>query len=233
MGRFLVIDGLDGSGKETQTKLLTNYLEGMGKRVRVLSFPCYESQSSLFVRMYLNGELGRRPDDTNAYAASSFFAADRYLSYRLDWKKDIDDPDTVVIANRYTTANAVHQLAKLPEEEWDAFLSWLWDYEFSKLGIPVPDEILYLEMLPEISIRLIQSRADTTGRLIDIHEADKSFLHRSYRAAMYASEKLHWTRIRCYRDSEPKSREEITEDICKALGLSHTKGAADNAPQDA
>ena len=222
MGRFLVIDGLDGSGKETQTKLLTEYLTSIGKAVRVLSFPCYESPSSLFVRMYLGGELGRHPDDTNAYAASSFFAADRYLSYRLDWQKDIDDPDTIVIANRYTTANAVHQLAKLPETEWDAFLHWLWDYEFHKLGIPVPDDILYLEMLPEISIRLIQSRSAETGRTIDIHEADENFLHRSYKAAMYASDKLHWTRIRCYCGTDLKTREEIQGEIQEALGLCPT-----------
>ncbi len=219
MGRFLVIDGLDGSGKETQTKILADYLTSIGKRVRLLSFPCYESPSSLFVRMYLGGELGSRPDDTNAYAASSFFAADRYLSYRLDWQKDIDDPDTVVIANRYTTANAVHQLAKLPESEWDAFLTWLWDYEFGKLGIPAPDDILYLEMLPEISLRLIQSRSAATGRVIDIHEADASFLHRSYKAAMYASDRLNWTRIRCYNDTEPKTRAEIADEIRTALGL--------------
>ena len=219
MGRFIVIDGLDGSGKETQTKLLTAYLESIGQTVRVLSFPCYESQSSLFVRMYLGGELGDRPDDTNAFAASSFFAADRYLSYRLDWQKDIEDPHTVVIANRYTTANAVHQLAKLPEEQWDDFLTWLWDYEFEKMGIPAPDDILYLEMLPDISLRLIQSRSAQTGRAIDIHEADGDFLHRSYRAAMYASDKLNWTRIRCYNGAEPKTRGEIAEEIRRVLGL--------------
>lgn len=218
MGRFIVIDGLDGSGKETQTALLKEYLESRGKKVRVLSFPCYDNDSSLFVRMYLNGELGKRPDDTNAYAASSFFAADRYLSYRTDWCRDIADPDTVVIANRYTTANAVHQLAKLPEEEWDAFLTWLWDYEFGKLGVPAPDDILYLEMTPDISIRLIHSRSEETGRVIDIHEADDTFLHRSYRAAMYASEHLHWTRIRCYEGEAPLTREAIAEKIREALG---------------
>jgi dTMP kinase len=219
MGRFIVIDGLDGSGKETQANLLKEYLESVGTSVRVLSFPCYDSQSSLFVRMYLGGELGQNPDDTNAYAASSFFAADRYLSYRTDWQKDITDPDTVVIANRYTTANAVHQLSKLPEAEWDGFLSWLWDYEFAKLGIPAPNDILYLEMLPEISISLIKSRSAKTGRAIDIHEADESFLHRSYKAAMYASDRLGWTRIRCYRDGSPKTREEIAKEIRVALGL--------------
>lgn len=217
MGNFIVIDGLDGSGKETQTTLLRTHLEGLGKKVRVLSFPCYDSDSSLFVRMYLNGALGTNPDDTNAYAASSFFASDRYLSYRTDWHKDIADPDTIVIANRYTTANAVHQLAKLPEAEWDGFLRWLWDYEFNKLGIPKPDRILYLEMHPDISIRLIRSRSEATGRPIDIHESDEGFLHRSYRAAMYASDRLGWTRIRCYQNDEPLSREDIAQRILEAL----------------
>ena len=219
MGRFIVIDGLDGSGKETQARLLEAELVRRGKKVRVLSFPCYESDSSLFVRMYLNGELGSRPEDTNAYAASMFFSADRYLSYRTDWKKDYDDPETVVIANRYTTANAVHQLSKLPADEWDAFLSWLWDFEFAKIGIPAPDDIIYLEMLPEISMELIRSRSAETGRKIDIHEADKNHLTNSYRAALYASDKLGWKKIRCYDENAPKSREEIHKAVLSALGL--------------
>lgn len=218
MGRFIVIDGLDGSGKETQSLLLKAHLEKLGMKVRYLSFPCYESDSSLFVRKYLNGELGSRPEDTNAYAASSFFAADRYLSYRTDWKKDIDDPDTVVIANRYTTANAVHQLSKLDRDQWNAFLSWLWDYEFFKLGVPMPDAVIYLEMHPDISYRLIKSRSDSTGRSIDIHESDGSFLYKSYEAALYASDRLNWTRICCYSDGEPLSRENISEQIISVLG---------------
>lgn len=215
MGRFIVIDGLDGSGKETQSKLLINYLAAKGVKTRYLSFPVYESDSSLFVRKYLNGELGGRPEDTNAYAASTFFACDRYLSYRTDWKKDIDDPGMVVIANRYTTANAVHQLSKLGRTEWDGFLSWLWDYEFSKLGLPAPDSVIYLEMTPEISHRLIKSR----GRETDIHESTAGFLERSYEAAVYASEHLGWNRIRCYNGSEPLTRDEIHGKILDVLNL--------------
>ncbi len=217
MGRFVVIDGLDASGKETQTELLAESLRKEGKKVRVISFPVYESESSAFVKMYLSGKLGEHPEDTNAYAASSFFASDRYISYRLDWKKDIDDPETVVIANRYTTANAVHQLAKLPPHMWDGFLSWLWDFEFEKLGVPMPNDIIYLEMSPEISMRLLKSRSDATGRAIDIHEADRNFIENSYRAAMYASEKLGWTRIRCYSGSDPRTREDIHRDILERL----------------
>lgn len=213
-----MIDGLDGSGKETQARLLEDELIRCGKKVRVLSFPCYESDSSLFVRKYLNGELGSRPEDTNAYAASMFFSADRYLSYRTDWKNDCDDPDTVVIANRYTTANAVHQLSKLPESEWDSFLTWLWDFEFTKIGIPVPDDIIYLEMLPEISMELIKSRSEKTGRAIDIHEADENHLTNSYRAALYASDKLGWKKIRCYENGAPKTRGEIHGMVMTALG---------------
>lgn len=217
MGRFIVIDGLDGSGKETQSLLLKEYLESKGIKVRYLSFPCYDSDSSLFVKKYLNGELGKNPDDTNAYAASSFFASDRYLSYRMDWKKDIEDDNTVVIANRYTTANAVHQLSKLPESRWDEFLKWLWDYEFGKLGIPCPDDVIYLEMHPDISYRLINSRSEQTGRTIDIHEADTSFLYKSYKAALYASEKLGWNKICCYENDEPLSRKEISRKIISCL----------------
>ncbi len=213
------MDGLDASGKETQTALLAAALRERGRKVRVLSFPMYDRESSAFVRLYLSGALGAHPEDTNAYAASSFFAADRYLSYRLDWRKDAEEPDTVVIANRYTTANAVHQLAKLPPEQWESFLLWLWDYEFNKLGIPKPDVILYLEMLPEISVRLLTRRSEQTGAAADIHEADRGFIEKSYRAALYASEKLGWTRVVCYRGAEPRTREEIHEEILSRLGL--------------
>ena len=218
MGRFIVIDGLDGSGKETQSLILKSRLEESGIKVRYISFPQYENDSSLFVKKYLNGELGARPEDTNAYAASSFFASDRYLSYRTDWKKDIDDPDTVVIANRYTTANAVHQLSKLEKDKWEDFLTWLWDYEFDKLGIPTPDSIIYLEMHPDISYKLIKSRSESTGRAMDIHELDNTFLYKSYEAALYASDRLGWSRICCYKDDQPLSREEIADRIASVLG---------------
>ncbi len=213
MGKFIVIDGLDGSGKETQANLLSKHLEERGIKTRVISFPMYESDSSHLVKMYLGGALGSRPEDTNAYAASSFYAADRYISYRTDWKKDIDDPDTVLIANRFTTANAVHQASKMPREMWDEFLDWLWDYEYERLGVPRPDLVLYLEMTPEISMKLISSRSEETGRKKDIHELDPNHLINSYKAAMYSSDKLGWTRIRCYRDGEPRKIDEIGDEI--------------------
>lgn len=217
MGKFIVIDGLDGSGKGTQSEILKARLEKSGKKVRLLSFPMYESEGSALVRMYLRGALGSDPSATNAYAASSFFAADRYTSYRTDWKKDIEDEDTVVIANRFTTANAVHQLSKMPREDWDEFLSWLWDYEYGKLGIPSPDLVIYLEMTPEISMALVSHRSEETGQAKDIHELDPMHLKNSYEAALYSSDKLGWERIKCYEGERPLSIEQISELVCTAV----------------
>ena len=217
MGKFIAIDGLDGSGKGTQSELLVKRLEAEGKRVRVLSFPVYENDSSLFVRMYLEGKLGDKPSDTNAYAASMFFGADRYVSYVTDWKKDIDDPETVVVANRYTTANAVHQLSKLPTEEWEEFLSWLWDFEFGKLGLPEPEIVLYLELPPSLSLSLVKSRSDTTGQKMDIHELDTAYMDKCYDAALYSCKRLGWKQIKCYEGGVIRTREDIASEIYKEV----------------
>ena len=217
MGKFIAIDGLDGSGKGTQTDILVERLKKEGKKVRVLSFPMYENDSSLFARMYLDGKFGSNPSDTNAFAASMFFACDRYISYKTDWIKDIEDPDTYVIANRYSSANAVHQLSKLPYEEWDEFLSWLWDFEFSKLGLPMPDHIVYLEVHPDVSLSLVRSRSEETGRKIDIHENDKDYMFKCYDAALYVSKALDWVQISCVKDGKMRTREDVAEEIYKRL----------------
>ena len=217
MGRFIAIDGLDGSGKGTQTDILVERLKSEGKKVRVLSFPMYENDSSLFARMYLDGKLGKNPSDTNAYTASMFFACDRYISYKTDWINDISDPDTYVIANRYTSANAVHQLSKLPEEEWEDFLSWLWDFEFKKLGLPMPDDIVYLEVHPDVSLSLVKSRSEETGRKIDIHENDTAYMFKCYDAALYVSKALDWVQISCVKDGKMRTREDVAEEIYTRL----------------
>ena len=213
MGKFIAIDGLDGSGKGTQSEKLVQKLIEDGKKVKILSFPMYENESSAFVKMYLEGRLGDKPSDTNAYTASMFFACDRYISYATDWKKDILDPDTYVVANRYTTANAVHQLSKLPENEWEEFLKWLWDFEFTKLGLPEPDLVLYLELPPSISLGLVKSRSDSTGQKMDIHEKDTAYMAKCYDAALYSCKKLGWCRIKCHENGEIRTREDIFDEI--------------------
>ena len=213
MGKFIAIDGLDGSGKGTQSEKLVEKLTSEGKKVKILSFPVYESDSSLFVKMYLEGKLGDKPSDTNAYTASMFFACDRYISYATDWKKDILDPETIVVANRYTSANAVHQLSKLPKEEWEGFLSWLWDFEFDKLGLPKPDLVLYLELPPVISLSLVKNRSDTTGQKMDIHELDTEYMDKCYEAALYSCRSLGWQQIKCYEGDTIRTRESIADEI--------------------
>ena len=144
-GRLLVIEGLDGSGKATQAKLLASYLAESGRRVMEITFPDYESDSSALVKMYLSGQFGDKPDDVNPYAASSFYAVDRYASYKTRWGS-FYEAGGIVIADRYTTSNAVHQCSKLPPEQWDDFLRWAFDYEYRLLGLPAPDAVVYLQV---------------------------------------------------------------------------------------
>lgn len=219
MGKLIVLEGLDGSGKGTQTELLREYLESIGKNVCVIDFPSYGTQGAALVELYLNGGLGECPDDTNAYAASMFFAADRYVSYACEWKADYEDADTVVIANRYTTANAYHQLSKLPRDEWDSFLEWLWDFEFVRLGLPTPDRVLLLDMPESVSESMVYRRSSETGARLDIHEKDEEYLKRCRSAAHYVAEKYDWSVIRCANEgmTEPFSRDEIAEKIKLAV----------------
>ncbi len=219
MGKLIVIEGLDGAGKGTQSARLAAYLKGQGKKVRLIDFPRYEEESSSLVRMYLGGALGHSPDDTNAYAASMLFAADRYISYKTDWQRDCEDPDTVVIANRYTTANAYHQIAKLPREQWEEYLTWLWDFEFVRLGLPVPDAVIGLTMPPRVSRALVEKRCAEQGITKDIHEADDAYLARCYEALSFVGERMHWTLIDCAQGDGILPIEGIEKKIHKALSI--------------
>lgn len=219
MGRLIVIEGLDGAGKNTQSEKLRIYLSKKGIDVRKIDFPDYENKSSTLVKMYLSGELGSSPDDTNAYAASSFFACDRYISYVTGWKGFLARENTVVIANRYTTANAYHQLSKMPKEQWDSFLEWLWDFEFEKLALPKPNTVLCLAVPPEISEKNIEKRCIENNVSRDIHEIDTEYLRRCYDAAIYASEKLGWHMVHCVENGKQLTIDEIFEKILEKTGL--------------
>lgn len=213
--KLIVIEGLDGSGKATQAKRLTEALVEKGIPVREVSFPDYGSDSSALVRMYLSGQFGTDPQDVNAYAASSFFAVDRFASYKKDWHRDY--ARGVVIADRYTTSNAVHQCSKLPKEQWDDFLNWLFDFEYKKLGIPAPDRVIYLNVDPAVSQALITARYSGDENKKDIHERDIAYLRHSREAAAYCAEKLGWETVDCCRDGQMRSIEDIHKDVMKLL----------------
>lgn len=197
MSKLIAIEGLDGSGKGTQSALLAESVKAAGFIPVSVSFPDYESDGSIPVKMYLSGKLGTSPDDTGAYAASMLFAADRYISYKSNWEKKAAEDGTVVIANRYTTANAYHQMAKLSEDKWNEFLDWLWDFEFVKLRLPRPDGVIMLSLPTEISAALIDKRCAETGVTKDIHECDTVYLELCRKAAIYAADRLGWTVIDC------------------------------------
>lgn len=213
--KLIVIEGLDGSGKATQTQLLYEALIESGVKARKISFPDYQSDASALVRMYLAGQFGTDPGDVNAYAASTFFAVDRFASYKKDWKADYQDG--VIVADRYTTSNAVHQCSKLPREEWDGFLEWLFEFEYEKLGIPAPDMVVYLKVNPEVSQQLMTGRYHGDESKKDIHESNLAYLEKSREAAQYCSEKLGWKIVECCVDGNMRSMDEIHGQIAECV----------------
>lgn len=211
-GKLIVIEGLDGSGKATQSNLLYEKLLAEGKPVRKVSFPAYESNSSALVKMYLAGDFGKDPGDVNAYAASSFFAVDRFASYKQNWGKFYEEGG-IVIADRYTTSNAIHQCSKLPREEWDGYVEWLFDFEFKLMGIPAPDKVIYLKVDPAVSQKLMTKRYQGDESKKDIHESNLEYLKKSRKAAGYCAEKLGWQTIQCDDGENMRSIEQIHADV--------------------
>ena len=212
MGKLIIFEGLDGSGKGTQTNLLCQALRARGGDLRQITFPDYESDSSALVRMYLSGQFGQRPDDVNAYAASTFYAVDRFASYKTDWG-EFYRAGGLVVSDRYTTSNAVHQCSKLPPMHWDGFLDWLFDFEYKKMGIPAPDAVVYLSVDVEVSQGLLAARYHGDAAKMDIQEKDTEYLARSRAAAEYCAHKLGWRRIDCTREENGKKIMRTPEDI--------------------
>ena len=215
-GTLIVIEGLDGSGKATQAKLLFESLRRQGKDVRQVSFPDYDSDSSALVKMYLAGDFGSDPGDVNAYAASTFFAVDRYASFKKNWRAFYENGG-IVIADRYTTSNAVHQCSKLPEAEWEGFLNWLFHFEYDLLGIPAPDRVFYLQTAPGVNQKLLDHRYHGDEQKKDIHERNADYLAHSRAAAEFCAEKLGWTTIHCVRDGAMRGIQEIHEELLDCL----------------
>ena len=218
-GKLIVIDGLDGSGKATQSGLLAEAMARHNPRgARLVSFPDYESPSAALGKMYLAGEFGQRAGDVNAYAASSFYAVDRYASYRRFWEADYC-AGVDILANRYATSNMIHQMGKLPRDEWDGFREWVKEFEYRKLGLPEPDRVLFLDMDPSLSARLLSARYHGDESKKDIHEADTAYLRSCRESALYAAEREGWTVIPCNEGESILSIEEVARRCAAAVGL--------------
>ena len=213
---FTVIEGLDGSGKSTQFELLKEYLTKQNVRFLHIKLPDYDSPSSALVNMYLSGKFGSDAACVNVYAASAFYAVDRFANFNLKWKESYENGFDI-LADRYTTSNAIYQLAKLPQEQWDAFLEWLSDFEYEKLQIPKPDKVFFLDMPVEISQQLMSKRYGGNEAKKDVHEKDIAFLNTCRQAALYTAQKWNWMVIPCAQGDKPRSIESIHQDIISAL----------------
>ncbi len=216
MGKLIVIEGLDGSGKSTQEALLREKLAEKGIEINCIKLPNYDDEACALVKMYLAGRFGSNPSDVNAYAASSFFAVDRYVSYNCYWREKYLAGE-IFLADRYTTSNAYHQLTKTPESEWDSYLEWLEDFEYVKMGIPKPDAVIYLDMPIDVSQKLMSGRYKGDESKKDIHEKDVEYLNSCRIAADYSCKKLGWTRIICAENGEPLPVEVIADKVFAAV----------------
>ena len=212
MGKLIVIEGTDGSGKSTQFRLLTQRLEQEGRAFRQLEFPQYSEPSSALIKMYLGGEFGTKPSDVNSYAASVFFAVDRYASYKKVWGQWYEDGGLVLSA-RYTTSNAVHQASKEPVEKQLDFLGWLYEFEYEKMGLPRPDLVIYLDVPTDFTEKMMRSREAATNTSADIHEQDLEYLATCRRTGKLAAEFYNWTVIQCVENDAMRSIEDIHEEI--------------------
>lgn len=209
-GKLIVIEGLDGSGKSTQIELLKSKLSD--KSVHQIKLPDYDSPSSTLVKMYLHGEFGKNPDDVNAYAASAFYAVDRFANYKTKWKEFYDRGD-IIISDRYTTSNAYHQSTKIPRDDWSAYFSWLEEFEYNQIGIPKPDAVIYLDMPIEISQKMMSKRYSGDESKKDIHESNINYLLKCREAALVAAEKMNWHVIKCNSGDSPRPIDSIGDEI--------------------
>lgn len=216
MSKLIVFEGIDGSGKSTQFKLVCNRLAGEGVRFTPLTFPQYQEPSSSLVRMYLAGEFGDSPDSVNPYAASTFFAVDRIASYLKNWRSLYHD-GVLLLTDRYTTSNALHQGSKLPEDKRPEFFKWLYAFEFGHLELPKPDIVLYLDIPVEAALERIRMRASVTGSVSDIHERDVKYLKECWRCGTQAADFFDWRKISCFSGGIARSEQEIHEEIFNIL----------------
>lgn len=214
-GFLVIIEGSDSSGKATQALSLYNRLINEKYDVMRVDFPNYKSDSSILVKMYLNGEFGDSADDVNAYAASTFYAVDRFASYKKEWERFFREGG-IIVADRYTTSNMIHQAAKIKDPSLkDEYLNWLWDLEFVKFGLPIPDCVFFLDMPPEYSRKLMENRNNkiTGSSEKDIHEKDADYLINSYNNSRYVADRYQWVKIDCVENGRIKTIESIHEAI--------------------
>lgn len=215
-GKLIVLEGIDGSGKSAHYRRLCARMERDGIDYHHIVFPRYDKDSSALIRMYLKGQFGSRPQDVNAYTASTFFAVDRFASFREDWG-EIYEQGGLILSDRYTTSNAVHQGSKLPEDELRDFFAWLYDLEHVKMGLPVPDLVIYLDVDIETSLARMKHRQEKTNTSADIHEKDILYLQHCLNTARLASDFYGWAKIPFEKNGVERAIDEKNDEIYRLI----------------
>jgi len=216
VGKLIVFEGIDGSGKSTQFEMMCERLLSEDRHFKRLVFPRYNEPSSALIKMYLGGDFGTNPDSVNAYAASSFYAVDRYASFVQDWREYYEDGG-LILTDRYTTSNALHQGAKVAAENREHFFKWLYDYEFNLIGLPAPDLVIYMDIEVEIAEMRLRQRETETATNADIHENDMVYLSNSVKSGKQAAELYGWHRIKCVCDGVERDKKDIHNEIYKRV----------------
>lgn len=218
-GKLIIIEsGSDASGKATQTRKLYERLLSQGYNIRKVEYPNYESESSALVKMYLRGDFGKNPSDVDPYVSSTFFAADRYASFKTEWE-EFYNQGGIIIADRYTTSNMVHQASKMDVEDRDKYLDWLVDYEFNLYKIPEPDCVIFLDVPIDFSKKLMENRKNkfTGESKKDIHESDINYLTKSYNNSLYIAHKFKWDKIDCVKEGKLRTIDSIHEEVYRLV----------------
>lgn len=219
MGKIIVIEGTDSSGKETQTKLLYERIKKIYDKTIKISFPNYESPACEPVKMYLAGKFGKDATKINPYPVSTMYAIDRYASFKQNWEKFYRD-NYIIITDRYVTSNMIHQASKIEDKnKKEEYLKWLEDLEYEKIQIPKPDEIIFLKMPIEKAKILMEERKNkiTGEEKKDIHELNEEYLKKSYDNACSISKKYSWTEIECVEENKIKTVEQINNEIFEKI----------------
>lgn len=213
-GKLIIIEGSDGSGKATQTEKLYDRLKQNNYNIKKVEYPNYKSESSSLVKMYLRGDFGKDATDVDPYVCSTFFAVDRYASFKTEWEEFYNNGG-IIICDRYTTSNMIHQASKIDIEERDKYLDWLSDLEFNLYKIPEPDCVIFLDVPVEVSKQLMKDRNNkiTGESQKDIHESNLDYLKKSYENSLYIAKKYNWNRIDCIKDGSMRTIEDIHEEI--------------------
>lgn len=210
MPKFIVIEGCNGTGKQTQATMLTQYLKNIGYKATMISFPNYDSEGCAPVKMYFSGAFGASAMDMDCYQSSVLFAVDRLTTFKT---LNLNEFDFVVL-DRYVHSNLIHQANKIQDKkEVDAFIKYWFDFEFNKLKLPKADMVCYLNVPFEISKELISGRQLKFGETLDIEEREEELEKRARETGLFVATKLGWKVVNCTKNNELMSREDIHNEL--------------------